>query len=156
VLADVAFLAMDLERLGAGTLAAQLLAWYREFSNEQHPETLAHYYVAHRALIRSKVACVRATQGDADAGATARLLLALAHGHVRRARVRLVLVGGAPGMGKSRGAGPVHLAHPTSRCGVAHRSRLGRRVRRQLVCLVRRLRRHVPERWRSRLPSSRW
>ena len=101
VLADVAFLAMDLERLGAAEHAERLLAWYREFSNEHHPESLAHYYVAFRALIRSKVSCVRATQGDAAATAPARDLLALAHRHLRQARVRLVLVGGPPGTGKS-------------------------------------------------------
>jgi aminoglycoside phosphotransferase family enzyme/predicted kinase len=101
VLADVAFLAMDLERLGAERLANRFLAWYREFNNEHHPDTLMHYYVAFRALIRSKVACVRVTQGDRDASATASALLSLALGHLRRGQVRLVLVGGPPGTGKS-------------------------------------------------------
>jgi predicted kinase len=101
VLADVAFLAMDLERLGAERLATRFLAWYREFSNEHHPDTLMHYYIAFRALIRSKVACVRVTQGDRKASATASALLTLALGHLRRGQVRLVLVGGPPGTGKS-------------------------------------------------------
>jgi hypothetical protein len=101
VLADIAFLAMDLEHLGAPGLAEQLFASYREFTDEQHPDTLAHYYIAFRALIRSKVACTRAEQSDVAQRVTARGLLALARSHLRRARVRLVLVGGAPGTGKS-------------------------------------------------------
>jgi hypothetical protein len=101
VLADVAFLAMDLEHRGADALASQLVEWYQEFSNERHPQTLAHFYIAFRALIRSKVSCIRAEQGDRDSGATARELLSLALEHLRRARVRLVLVGGSPGTGKS-------------------------------------------------------
>ena len=101
VLADVAFLAMDLEHLGAPRLAGQLMTSYREFTNTNHPDTLAHYYIAFRALIRAKVACVRARQGERGRRAVAGALLALAHGHLRRARIRLVLVGGPPGAGKS-------------------------------------------------------
>lgn len=101
VLSDVAFLAMDLEHLGAATLAEQLMARYRELTNEHHPETLAHYYIASRALIRSKVACVRTSQGESSAAELATTLLELARQHLRRARVRMVLVGGTPGTGKS-------------------------------------------------------
>ena len=101
VLADVAFLAMDLERLGAPDLAERLFSWYSEFAGERHPASLAHYYVAARALIRAKVACVRAVQGDTGGPALARSLVRLALAHLRRAQVRLVLVGGAPGTGKS-------------------------------------------------------
>ncbi|HUV11545.1 MAG TPA: AAA family ATPase, partial [Acidimicrobiia bacterium] len=101
VLADLAFLAMDLERLGAPALATALLTWYREFTAETHPATLADYSIACRALVRSKVACVRVTQGDDEARAEAGALLELALDHLRGAQVRLVLVGGAPGTGKS-------------------------------------------------------
>ena len=96
-----AFLAMDLERLGAPDLARRFLGWYAEFSGEHHPVTLAHFYVAFRALIRSKVACVRARQGDASSREAAERLLDLAAVHLRECRVALVLVGGAPGTGKS-------------------------------------------------------
>ncbi|MFO7589938.1 MAG: AAA family ATPase [Acidimicrobiia bacterium] len=101
VLADLAFLAMDLERLGAPALATALLGWYREFTAETHPESLAHYYIACRALVRSKVACIRSTQGDDASRSEATQLLDLARTHLRRAQVRIVLVGGAPGTGKS-------------------------------------------------------
>ncbi|HEU5301643.1 MAG TPA: AAA family ATPase [Acidimicrobiia bacterium] len=101
VLADLAFLMMDLERLDAPALATALLGWYREFTAETHPETLAHYYMACRALVRSKVACIRSAQGDDASRSEATQLLGLARTHLRRAQVRIVLVGGAPGTGKS-------------------------------------------------------
>jgi len=101
VLADVAFLAMDLERLGAPELAALLIAVYEEFSGEHHPQTLVDYYVAARALIRSKVACIRSVDDGGAPATEARALLDLAIGHLRRAQVRLVVVGGVPGTGKS-------------------------------------------------------
>ncbi|MGZ6884588.1 MAG: bifunctional aminoglycoside phosphotransferase/ATP-binding protein [Acidimicrobiia bacterium] len=101
VLADVAFLAMDLERLGRPDLSSAFLAWYREFSAETHPDSLAHHYVAYRAHVRSKVACLRGAQGDATAAASAAAHLALADEHLRRGRVVMTLVGGLPGTGKS-------------------------------------------------------
>ncbi len=101
VLADVAFLAMDLDRLAGPETAAQFMSWYREFSNEHHPAALAHQYVGYRAHVRAKVECLRFDQGGADARGHGRDYHDLALGHLRRARVRLVLIGGAPGTGKS-------------------------------------------------------
>jgi aminoglycoside phosphotransferase family enzyme/predicted kinase len=101
VLDDVAFLAMDLERLGAPELAAHFLAAYARHSGEEHPSSLAHHYIAYRAGVRSKIACLRADQGVAAVAADARRLLHLAHRHLEAGRVRLVLVGGLPGTGKS-------------------------------------------------------
>lgn len=101
VVADVAFLAMDLERLGAPEAAAAFLARYREFAGETYPESLAHHYVASRAHVRCKVACFRQGQGDDAAAAAARSLLDLSLRHLEAGRVRLVLVGGLPGTGKS-------------------------------------------------------
>jgi aminoglycoside phosphotransferase family enzyme/predicted kinase len=101
VLADVAFLAMDLERLGAPALATRFLDWYREFSGHPHPASLVEHYVAYRAHVRAKVACLRHAQGDGAAAAEAGGLLVLAAEHLERARVRLVIVGGLPGTGKT-------------------------------------------------------
>ena len=101
VLADVAFLAMDLERLGAPAASAYFLARYREFAGETYPSSLAHHYVASRAHVRCKVACLRYSQGDDGAASDARSLLDLAYRHLEEGRVRLVLVGGLPGTGKS-------------------------------------------------------
>jgi aminoglycoside phosphotransferase family enzyme/predicted kinase len=101
VVADVAFLAMDLERLGAPGSARSFLARYREFSGETYPQSLAHHYIASRAHVRCKVNCLRHGQGDTGAATAARSLLDLAAHHLEAARVRLVLVGGLPGTGKS-------------------------------------------------------
>ena len=101
VLADVAFLAMDLERLGRPDLARRFLDWYQEFSGISWPPSLEHYYIAYRAFVRCKVACLRWQQGDEGAALEARELCTLAARHLRRASVRLVLIGGLPGSGKS-------------------------------------------------------
>lgn len=101
VLADVAFLAMDLERLGAPDLARRFLDAYREFGAETHPASAEHHWIAYRALVRCKVACLRAAQGMSEALDAARFHLEQCHAHLRRAEVRLVLVGGLPGTGKS-------------------------------------------------------
>lgn len=101
VLADVAFLAMDIERLAGPELARQFMAFYREFSAEAHPGSLAHHYVAYRAHVRAKVMCLRAAQGDEHAPEAAARLLRMTREHLERARVRLVVVGGTPGTGKT-------------------------------------------------------
>jgi aminoglycoside phosphotransferase family enzyme/predicted kinase len=100
-LADVAFLAMDLERLGRPDLAARFLAAYRELADDAWPESLAHHHVAYRAQVRAKVTAIRATQGVDGAGHEAAALLDMARRHLAVGTVRLVLVGGAPGTGKT-------------------------------------------------------
>ena len=101
VLADVAFLAMDLERLGRPDLGERFLQLHREHSADTWPASLAHHYIAYRAHVRAKVGLLRAAQAGepVDAGTDALFDLALAH--LEAGRVRLVLVGGAPGSGKS-------------------------------------------------------
>lgn len=95
VLGDVAFLAMDLEHLGRPDLAALFLDRYRLVTRDDWPASLEHLYVAYRAHIRMKIACLR---GD---GREAGSFLELAHRHLEQGRVRLVLVGGAPATGKT-------------------------------------------------------
>jgi aminoglycoside phosphotransferase family enzyme/predicted kinase len=101
VLADVAFLAMDLERLRRADLAHHFLDRYRERAGDAWPESLEHFYIAYRALVRAKVACLRTKDGAPATADSARDLLALAEAHLEAGRVRLVLVGGAPGTGKT-------------------------------------------------------
>jgi aminoglycoside phosphotransferase family enzyme/predicted kinase len=98
VLYDVGFLAMDLERLGRPQLASSLVGWYSEFSAERHPRSLEQHYVGYRALVRGKIACLRGGPGDAD---EARRFLTQCLRHLRAATIRLVVVGGLPGTGKS-------------------------------------------------------
>jgi len=104
---DAAFLAMDLERLGATALAEQFMAAYAEYSGDPAPASLRHHYVAYRAFVRVKIACLRVAQGDPQAGFEARQLAEAALRHLRAGSVTLVLVGGLPGTGKSAMAGAV-------------------------------------------------
>ena len=110
VLLDVAFLVMDLERLAGPTWGRRFLEWYQEFGNEHHPASLAEFYVAYRALVRSKVSGLRAEQGSAAAAEDARSFLVRCEAHLRAAEPVLVLVGGAPGTGKSTVADGVSRA----------------------------------------------
>ncbi|HEX6567917.1 MAG TPA: AAA family ATPase [Acidimicrobiales bacterium] len=100
-LADVAFLAMDLERLGRPDLGERFLRAYREHADDNWPSSLEHHHVAYRAHVRAKVATIRAAQGHETAAAEARRLLDITLRHLEAARVRLVVVGGLPGTGKS-------------------------------------------------------
>jgi aminoglycoside phosphotransferase family enzyme/predicted kinase len=102
---DAAFLAMDLERLGTPALGERFLDWYAEFAADPAPLSLRHHYVAYRAFVRAKVACLRHAQGDRSAAADVALLAEITARHLRRGAVNLVLVGGLPGTGKSTLAG---------------------------------------------------
>ncbi len=98
VMYDVGFLAMDLERLGRSDLARLFLDAYREFSAESHPASLEDHYVAYRALVRSKISCLRGSPEDQN---EARAYLSQCLRHLRAGQVRLVVIGGLPGTGKS-------------------------------------------------------
>ncbi|OBA87086.1 hypothetical protein A5633_10090 [Mycolicibacterium elephantis] len=98
---DVAFLAMDLEFLGRRDLAEFLLDHYRRAAGETAPATLADFYIAYRAVVRAKVDCVRVAQGHPEAAADAQRHIDIALDHLRAATVRLIMVGGGPGTGKT-------------------------------------------------------
>ncbi|MCD9625381.1 AAA family ATPase [Rhabdothermincola salaria] len=103
---DVAFLVMDLQRLGRADLGEAFADAYRRYSGDRAPASLVAFFAARRALIRAKVLALRARQldaGTAQAAATeqARALVDLARRDLAAAEVRLVLVGGLPGTGKS-------------------------------------------------------
>lgn len=114
VLLDVAFLAMDLHRLVGPEPARAFLRHYAEFSGEVHPGSLAHHYVAYRALVRCKVSCLRWKQDSPEFAAVARLYHRLTLDQLQRARPRMVLVGGGPGTGKSSVAEEIgaHMGWP--------------------------------------------
>ena len=104
---DLAFLVMDLERLGAGPHAALLVAAYREAGGDPGGDALIAFHAAYRALVRAKVDLLRADQLEEPAAsraarAEAEELLDLAERFAWRARGPLVLaIGGPPACGKS-------------------------------------------------------
>jgi len=100
---DVAFLATDLEALGARRTADAIVGRYAAHGGDAGPPELRALYGVHRAAVRAKVALLRAHQraGDDDR-ARATALLALAEHLAWRARPPLTLiVCGPPASGKS-------------------------------------------------------
>ncbi|MFB0617950.1 AAA family ATPase [Streptomyces sp. AGS-58] len=98
---DAAFLAMDLEHLGAPEAAAYFLARYGEYAGDPAPPSLWHHYVAYRAFVRAKVSLIRAGQGASGAETVSRRLTSTALRHLRTSAVSLTVVAGLPGSGKS-------------------------------------------------------
>jgi uncharacterized protein len=98
---DAAFLAMDLEFLGRKDLGDHFLHRYAVHAAHSAPPALQHFYIAYRAVVRAKVDCVRASQGKYQATEDAVRHLAIAVEHLQSGTVRLALVGGSPGTGKS-------------------------------------------------------
>ncbi|MBI3214073.1 MAG: nucleoside monophosphate kinase [Mycobacterium sp.] len=98
---DAAFLAMDLEFLGARELGDHFMAEYQRAAADPAPESLVDFYIAYRAVVRAKVDCIRFGQGVSGARADARRHLDIALSHLRHGAVRLILVGGGPGTGKT-------------------------------------------------------
>ncbi|KPM51799.1 hypothetical protein CcI49_18610 [Frankia sp. CcI49] len=101
VLSDIAFLAMDLERLGRPDLSRFLLDQYRAYTAVTHPLSLESLYIAYRAFTMCRIACTQYAQGATAAAAEARALASLALASLRRGRIRLILVGGAADTGRS-------------------------------------------------------
>lgn len=98
---DAAFLAMDLEYLGRDDLGDYFLDAYRRHAADRAPRALRDFYIAYRAVVRAKVDCVRTAQGHAEAATDAQRHIEIALRHLRSGAVRLVIIGGGPGTGKS-------------------------------------------------------
>lgn len=98
---DAAFLAMDLEFLGGEDLANLFFDEYTRQADDPAPQSLKHFYIAYRAAVRAKVDCVRVTQGHAEAAVDAQRHLDIALKHLRAATIKLVIVSGGPGTGKT-------------------------------------------------------
>jgi aminoglycoside phosphotransferase family enzyme/predicted kinase len=121
---DLAFLVVDLAAHGGERFGEMLVRAYRDAGGDPGDDRLIAFYATYRALVRAKVALVRATQlptGSAARGresAAARELIALAERFAWRARLPLlIVVCGPPASGKS------HLARVLAeRSGLAHLS----------------------------------
>ncbi|MCM6772409.1 AAA family ATPase [Nocardia sp. CDC159] len=98
---DIAFLAMDLEFLGHPDLATTVIDEYCTATGDPAPPSLRHHYLAYRAVVRAKVNCIRHQQGGAESADHAVRHGEIALRHLEAGAVRLALVGGLPGTGKS-------------------------------------------------------
>jgi len=86
---EIAFLALECERLGHAAFGAEVIAAYRRALPEDAPEALVDFYRAYRALVRAKIAALHTH--DAAAGevpkwigrASEYLALAARHSHAR-------------------------------------------------------------------------
>jgi predicted kinase len=104
VASDLAFLLMDLTRLGASEVATSLLARYREAGLDL-PDELLRLYSAHRALVRAKIAGLELPGSEREEAARhmaeATDYLDLASGAALTVRPVLVAMTGLSGTGKS-------------------------------------------------------
>jgi aminoglycoside phosphotransferase family enzyme/gluconate kinase len=112
VLNDTAFLVMDLHDHGRPALARRLLNRYLALTADYGGVPLLRYYLVYRALVRAKVAALRAGDNASSeaAGAAAECdnYLELAEAFARPAPPLLVITHGYSGSGKSHLA--AHLA----------------------------------------------
>ena len=121
---DLAFMVMDLVGRGGDRFAQALVHAYRDAGGDPGEDRLIAFYAVYRALVRAKVALLRAAQHPASSteraheSAVARELLALAERFAWQARLPLVIVVcGLPAAGKS------HLARALAKTSrLAHLS----------------------------------
>ena len=108
-IADIAFLAMDLEAHGYRKLSDEFVATFLQAAQEDQSTELVDLYVAYRAAVRAKVSGLKALEEEVDdadrdeARSKARRHWMVGLGRLESARRRpaLILVGGLPGTGKS-------------------------------------------------------
>jgi aminoglycoside phosphotransferase family enzyme/predicted kinase len=98
---DAAFLAMDLEFLGRKDLGDYFLEQYVAHSADTAPPSLRDFYIGYRAVVRAKVDCMRVMLGNSESKADAATHLDIALQHLENGAIRLALIGGNPGTGKS-------------------------------------------------------
>jgi aminoglycoside phosphotransferase family enzyme/predicted kinase len=139
---ELAFLVMELTASGGERFARLLVDAYREAGGDPGDDSLIAFYACYRALVRAKVALLRAAQHPSASSAyghesaAARELLALAEQFAWRARLPLVIViCGAPAAGKSQLASVLaelsrlpHLSSDVTRkclAGISPRERAG-------------------------------
>lgn len=106
VIADVAFLVMDLEARERRDLANRFLNAYLERTGDYDGLHVLAYYLAYRAMVRAKVAAIRLAQVEGDerveCAAQLETYVALAERYVRPARAALLIACGVSGSGKTR------------------------------------------------------
>jgi len=101
VIDDVSFTFMDVWAHGRPDLAWRLISGYLGHTGDYAGAPLLRWYAVYRALVRAKVAGLRARQGGDDAAGTRRLHLDLAERLQRAPQPWLVVMFGLSGSGKS-------------------------------------------------------
>ena len=113
VMAEIAFVVMDFIQRGRDTFAYRLLNRYLDITGDYDGVRVLRYYVVYRALVRAKVAALRAEQLTLDAP-TAAALRADCSAYIRTAgrftdvsRPALVILHGLSGSGKTTQSQPL-------------------------------------------------
>ncbi len=107
VASEIAFLAMDLERLGAQALAERLVSYYGELTGDDDLAIMVRFYKCYRALVRGKVESLASMEAEMDKGAKERArqsgaaCFGLAARYARRESPAVIAVCGCSGTGKS-------------------------------------------------------
>ncbi len=107
VASEIAFLAMDLERLGAPPLAEELVEAYAEITGDEELAVFVPFYKCYRACVRGKVESLRSLEREVGAAESerarqlARNYFELAWRYACGASPALIVVCGLSGTGKS-------------------------------------------------------
>lgn len=105
VISDVAFLTMDLHYLECGPEAMRFMNRYLHHTGDYAGLALWRYYQVYRAMVRAKIAALRATQSDGTEQQNAfdevRRYIALADKVRKTQTPKLILTHGLSGSGKS-------------------------------------------------------
>ena len=119
VIADVAFLVMDLQARGEAALGGRFLNAWLERSGDYAGLRVLPYYLSYRAMVRAKIGAIRATQleGEARAQSLAECgrYLALAAAQMRAPAPALLIASGLSGAGKTSQSQPLLESHEVIR-----------------------------------------
>ncbi|MCA9053222.1 MAG: AAA family ATPase [Planctomycetaceae bacterium] len=113
VVSDIAFTVMDLDDRGHWPLANRLLNAWLEYTGDYAGLAVLDWYLVYRALVRAKVALIRAGQERDHSEVRQRQLeeafqyVRLAEAYTRRHRPQLAITVGASGSGKTTGSQPL-------------------------------------------------
>ncbi len=104
VISEISFTVMDMLRRGHSQLAWRFLNAYMEITGDFSGIGVLHFYLGYRAMVRAKIAAIRASQRGARKKIelkSCRSYLRLAHNCLTRRHPALIITHGLPGCGKS-------------------------------------------------------
>ncbi|MCC7414246.1 MAG: AAA family ATPase [Gammaproteobacteria bacterium] len=112
VMSEVAFLCMDLEYHGKGNFACRFLNGYLERTGDYLGLRVFRYYLAYRAMVRAKIACIRVSQQAGQSLQSSVMqeferYLQLALSYTQPQQRALFITHGLSGSGKSTLSGPL-------------------------------------------------